>query len=85
MAKRKTDFNFTNDGYFVSLFPNNDQAETIWAEINEHFDGKIPVTAWASVKYQIKQAGYSVRKSPKVTKAQWDAILDDDLLAELTA
>lgn len=72
----KTDMNFMSDGYFVSLFPNNEQAQRVWNEINEHFEGgKVPVHAWVSVKEQIQSAGYSVRKGSAKFKLSDDAIL----------
>jgi len=76
-----TDFNFTTDGYFTRIKPNNEQAVAIWNQINEVFEGcVIPVSAWGGVKHQLKQAGYSVRKS--VTRKSVDV---DALLAELSA
>jgi hypothetical protein len=81
MTNRKTDFNFTTDGYSFRIMPNNPQAQENWNMINEAFPGGvIPRSAWASVKYQLKQAGYSVRKEPKVKNVDLDA-----LLAELGA
>lgn len=81
MTNRKTDFNFTTDGYYIRLMPNNPLAQENWNMINEAFPGcAIPRSAWASIKYQLKQAGFSVRKNPKVKNVDIDA-----LLAELGA
>jgi len=78
----KTDFNFIDLGFYVSLYPNNPQAEAIWTEIHEHFtDCNIPRSAWPSVKHQLKEAGYTVRKQRRA-KVNYT---DDELLADLTA
>lgn len=77
-----SDFNFSFDGMFYRLLPNNAQAVAIFNQIAEDFEGcVIPLHAFPSVKLQLKQAGYSVRKVPPVS-----AKVDDDaLLAELLA
>ena len=77
-----TDFNFTFDGFAYMLMPNNQQAQEVWNQIAAHFpDARIPLHAWASVKLQLQQAGYSVRKAVKRS-----AVDDDDvLLAALMA
>jgi hypothetical protein len=78
----KSDFNFINLGYYVALYPNNDQAEAAWNQIHEHFaDCNIPLSAWASIKHQLKDAGYTVRKQRK-SKINY---IDDDLLAAIAA
>lgn len=72
----KTDFNFTSDGYFTRITPNNDQAVSVWNQINEVFEGcVIPVSAWGGVKLQLKQAGYSVRKAVRGKAVDTDALL----------
>lgn len=77
-----SDFNFIDFGFYVSLYPNNSQAEEIWNEIHAHFpDCNIPQSAWPSVKHQLKAAGYSVRKQRKA-KINYT---DDQLLTELGA
>lgn len=63
----KTDISYTSDGFFVTLYPNTNHGRNVWNAINESFPGcKIPVTAWAGTKAQIKDAGYSVRKARPV-------------------
>ena len=76
------DMTFIDNGMFVTLMPNNPDAEKAWNLINEAFPGcSIPFTAWPSVKSQLKAAGYSVRKQRKM-KTLTDAELDK-MLAEL--
>lgn len=74
----KTDFNYTTDGAYFTLYPNNSEAEIIWAQIEDHFKGRIPFTAWPSVKHQIREAGYTVRKTRRR-----NSVDTDKLLAEL--
>ena len=76
------DMTFIDDGMFVTLMPNNPDAEKAWNLINEAFPGcSIPFTAWPSVKSQLKAAGYSVRKQRKMKPVTSEEI--DGLLAEL--
>ena len=76
------DMTFIDDGMFVTLMPNNPDAEKAWNLINEAFPGcSVPFTAWPSVKSQLKAAGYSVRKQRKM-KPMTDVELDK-MLAEL--
>ena len=77
-----TDMTFVDNGMFVTLIPNNTEAEKAWCLISEAFpDCSVPFTAWPSVKSQLKAAGYSVRKQRKM-KPMTDAELDK-MLAEL--
>lgn len=76
------DMTFIDNGMFVTLMPNNPDAEKAWCLISEAFPGcSIPFTAWPSVKSQLKEAGYSVRKQRKM-KPLTDKELDK-MLAEL--
>lgn len=59
----KTDFSYINDGLFISLFPNNEQAKDISNEIWESLGGKIPVNIWPNVKHQLEEANYTINKS----------------------
>ena len=77
-----TDMTFIDDGMFVTLMPNNPDAEKAWCLISEAFPGcSVPFTACPSVKSQLKAAGYSVRKQRKM-KPMTDVELDK-MLAEL--
>lgn len=77
-----TDFNYIDRGFDVSLWPNNEQAKAIWNQIHETFpDCNIPLSAWPSVKHQLKEAGYTVRKQRK-SKVNYT---DDELLKQLGA
>ena len=77
-----TDMTFIDDGMFVTLMPNNPDAEKAWCLISEAFPGcSIPFTAWPSVKSQLKAAGYSVRKQRKMKPVTSEEL--DGLLAKL--
>jgi len=78
------DLYYTNDGFYITLIPNNTDAENVWNEIANAFDGvaKFPVHMKESIFAQIKNAGYKIRKAPKV---KFDAISDDELLTQLLA
>lgn len=77
-----SDFNWLTDGFFFRLIPNNTEAEAAWCQIAEVFEGgAIPSSAWTSVKHQLKNSGYTVRKARK-TKPLTDQELDK-LLSEL--
>lgn len=77
-----TDMTFIDNGMFVTLMPNNPDAEKAWNIISEAFPGcSIPFTAWPSVKSQLKAAGYSVRKQRKMKPVTSEEL--DGLLAEL--
>lgn len=76
------DMTFIDNGMFVTLMPNNPDAEKAWNIISEAFPGySIPFTAWPSVKSQLKAAGYSVRKQRKMKPVTSEEL--DGLLAEL--
>ena len=78
MSKYKTDFHTMKDGYYVRLMPNNEQAQGVYAQIDENFKGGvIPRGAWAQVRAQIVAAGYTLRKAPKVN------ISSEDLLKQI--
>lgn len=78
----KTDLYYTTDGFFVTLIPNTEDGEYIWNEIANSFEGaaRFPAHMKPSIFAQIKDAGYTVCKAPKV---KFDNISDDELLAEL--
>lgn len=77
----QADFNYTCDGLFYRLLPNNTAAEWIWRGIAAVFEGGvIDASAWGSIKAQLKEAGYTVREG-----LQSAAISDDELLAALAA
>lgn len=76
-----TDMNFIDNGLFINLVPNNKPAEDTWALIDKAFPGcSIPFTAWPSIKSQLKNAGYSVRKLRKMkplTDKELDRMLEE--------
>ena len=74
------DLYFTTDAYFATLIPNTDEGEHVWRAVAAEFDGvaKFPLHMLPSIKSQIKEAGYTIRKAPRRTTVD-----DDALLAEL--
>lgn len=76
-----TDMNFIDHGFYVTLIPNNKQAEEAWELIYQAFQGyAVPIPAWHSVRKQLKDAGYSVRKLRKMkplTDAELDKMLEE--------
>lgn len=81
----KTDITYTTDGFTVRIFPNNPQAEEVWNTIAAHpatSNGVIPSYMWPSIRKQIKDAGYSVRKLS--SRSQRGVASDDSLLSDLS-
>lgn len=75
----KTDLHYTADGHWVRFMPNTDAGKAAWDELNKQDAAVIPQQWFSSVKAQLKAAGYTVRKAPKVT------VSDEKLLADLLA
>lgn len=60
------DFYYINKGFYYSLIPRNDQAVKAYNQGAKLLDmSNIPLSAWNSVKWQLQQAGYKIRKAPK--------------------
>ena len=78
-----SDFNYTSNGLFVSLLPNNDQAQECHNQIWNELGGKIPVRMWASIRSQLRKAGYSITKAKPVSKKEIDDVLNNDTLRVL--
>lgn len=74
----KTDISFTTDGIFYTIYANTKGGEHVWNTIYKAMGCcKFTAQEWASIKKQIKDAGYSVRKQ----RASKQTL--DDILAEL--
>ena len=75
----KADLHYITDSMFVTFIPNTDAGEQAWASMLEQNEGspKVFRHQFASVRQQLKSAGFVVRKSPRVT------LSTDALLAEL--
>jgi hypothetical protein len=77
------DFQYITNGYYFRLIPNSTQAVDAYNDAYKQHDfdlSNIPFSAWASIKWQLKQAGYSVRKLPKqkpLTIKQLDKMLEE--------
>lgn len=77
----KPDFNYTNHGFFVRLYPNNDKAVEAYNIIAKWAnDGAIMVNAWPSVRNQLREAGYTIHIQKPKPATRMDI---DKLLAEL--
>ena len=78
----KTDLNWLTNGVYYRLVPNTPAGEYIFNEICKYYpDAEVPFHAWPSVKTQIKEAGYTLRKLPEGKPATKEEI--DQLLSEL--
>jgi hypothetical protein len=77
------DFNYIQDGFFVSLIPNNIQASEIYNQIWNELNGKVPIKVWPNIRSQLKKAGYTVRKAKAVSITEQNVILNSDPLGLL--
>ena len=77
--KKETDFEYINQGLFVSIMPVTPQAIIEWGKIDYlgRGTGKVLRVHFDSLRIQLRWAGYTLRKAKPVT------ISDDDLLAAL--
>ncbi len=83
--KMKTDITYINKNFFITVLPNNKQAEEAVGLIINHFGSiNIPLSAWDSTRHQLKKAGYSVRKQTKAQATKSNNIINNDLLGLLT-
>ena len=77
------DFNYITNGYYYRLIPKSTQAVDAYNDAykQHNFDlSNIPFSAWNSIKWQLKRAGYSVRKLPKqkpLTAKKLDKLLEE--------
>lgn len=76
----KADFEYTNDGFWIRLYPNNEQAiEAFNHIINQTGESTWPSHWLPSIKEQLKKAGYSIRKmrAKKFSKSEIDKLLNE--------
>lgn len=75
------DFYYRTNGFYYSLEPRNNQAIKAYNQGAKLIDmSNIPLSAWNSLKWQLKQAGYKIRKAPKLnplTIQQLDKMLEE--------
>lgn len=78
-----TDLHYINQGLFTAFVPVSKAGEEAWNELAKHTDGtgKVFTVQAESTIAQLRKAGYTVRKAPKVSVLH---ISDDDLFNELT-
>ena len=76
----KTDFEYGDDGFYFWLIPLNRKAERCWNEMYASIGSeKMPVHWFASIKKQLTDSGYRMRKiRPKNVNT-------DEILKELLA
>jgi len=78
MTTRKTDIEYITDGFWVSLMPVTQSGHDAWLHIlGITGSSKIQASHFPSVKKQLKDAGYTIRKSRPTQKT------DQQLLAGL--
>lgn len=77
----KTDITFTDNGIIVTLFANTEAGEDALNEIGKEFSTfKFDSRMWPSIKLQLKNAGYTVRKARKlkpITGAELDKMFEE--------
>lgn len=75
------DFYYTTNGFYYSLEPRNNEAIKAYNQGSKLIDmSNIPLSAFNSVKWQLKQAGYKIRKAPKLkplTTKEMDKLLQE--------
>ena len=76
------DFYYRTNGFYYSLEPRNNQSIVAYNHGSNLMDmSNIPLSAWNTVKWQLKQAGYKIRKAPKLKPLKTKEL--DKLLEEL--
>lgn len=75
----KPDFDYTDDGLFVSLYPNGKQAEDALARFMKMNDGsnKILSMQFSDFRAKLKRSGWTIQKAKKVV------VDDNELLKQL--
>lgn len=80
----KTDLTYTTNGFYISLLANTDAGVSAFNEIAKTFErGVLPAHMLPSLKAQLKNAGYTIRKARKKKPPSLSEI--KDLLNELGA
>lgn len=69
-TKQVPDFYYSENSFWVRLFPNNPQAVDVYNELARQNNGELEIfiSHKKSVFSQLKKAGYTIRKAPKVSK-----------------
>tara|TARA_R110002020_G_scaffold334555_2_gene549799 strand:- start:9940 stop:10197 length:258 start_codon:yes stop_codon:yes gene_type:complete len=76
----KTDLTYSTSGIFTTFYPESKHGEIIYNEIIEqNGSSKIYTIHLKNVLYQIKKAGYSVKKAKKLSKKEADKIMNEIL------
>lgn len=75
------DIGYTQDSMFINFYPISDAGGEAWEVMCKQNNGIaiFPAHMLPSIKTQLKQAGYSVRKNAK----KLSSVSDAELLAEL--
>jgi hypothetical protein len=75
------DLEYRNDGLFTRFYPNTPAGENAWRQMAEQNNGTPTILSvhTDNVLYQLRKAGYSVKKAGKPTHTL------EEILAELEA
>ena len=74
------DLTYNTTGIFTTFFSESKQGEVIYNQmIEQNGSPKIYTIHLKNVLYQIKKAGYSVKKAKKVSKKEADKIMNEIL------
>ena len=73
-----TDLHYVENNFWMRLIPMTEQGQYIYETISKsYYDGDIPIYHKTSLLSQIRRAGYSVKKAPKVTDKELNKILEE--------
>lgn len=83
MSRKSADFTYLDQGMFIAVRPENEDAERVWRELAKATDGtgKVFSHHFPALRQQIKRAGYTIAKAPKLKAVEIGEI--DALLNEL--
>ena len=82
-AKTPTDLHYINQGLFTAFVPVSKEGEQAWNELSAVTEGtgKVLTVQAKEFIYQLRKAGYTVTKAPKVKPLSDDEL--DSMLKEL--
>lgn len=78
--KKTTDLEYRTTGLFTTFLPSSKAGEVAYNEMLSHPDtpnAKIYTIHLKNMLYQLKKAGYTVKKAKKISKKESDKILTE--------
>jgi hypothetical protein len=83
MPKHADDLHYINQGLFTAFVPVSKEGEQAWNELSSVTEGtgKVLTVQAKEFIYQLRKAGYTVTKAPKVKPLSADQL--DSMLKEL--